>query len=139
VSDQPFFDAIEGHFPYDGPHSADKVTDAAYGISALVRYLNNATRPGRKTLEWGATVHQVLGGIHATTASLDQLFRQLGEAAERLADDPTLYDDRRSDLHPGGKTALEVSSTLTEARSVLDGLVSKLDDAHSLSSHLGNN
>ncbi len=103
--ERELLDAIRECAPYDGPHTADTVTDAAHGLSALVRYLNNATGPGnaRTTLAWAPTVHRVLEGVAAAVHGLDQLFTQLAAAMTRQATDPTLYDDRPG--RPGADTA----------------------------------
>jgi hypothetical protein len=139
MPEQDFADTIHDYFPYDGPHDRDKVVDAAYGLSGLTRYLNNATGPWNSTttLDWGATLHSTISALHATTTGFDQLLHQLSEAGQRLASDPTLYDDRRSDLHPAARTAREVALLLDEAHNALGVVTSKLGDVHSLSSHLG--
>src|SRR5262245_5748148 len=56
---------IERALPYDGPHSADAVRDAAGGVYTLVRYLNNATGPwnGETTLPLAPTVDDILSGL----------------------------------------------------------------------------
>jgi hypothetical protein len=131
-------DSIEQYLPYDGPHSADTVADAAYGLSALVRYLNNATGPrnGRTTLAWAATNDRVLGGVNAAVYGLDQLLEQLAAAMERQAQDPTLYDDRRD--RPGAHTAQAVATELREAKPLVWELARAIDQARELSYHLGN-
>ena len=131
-------DAIAECVPYDGPHSADTVTDAARGLSVLVRYLNNATGPGntRTTLKWAATAHRVLGDLGAAVHGLDQLFAQLAAATARQASDLTLYDDRRD--HPGADTARALAAELGELRRAAGGLAWSIDQARELSVHLGN-
>jgi hypothetical protein len=131
-------DAIAECVPYDGPHSADTVTDAARGLPALVRYLNNATGPGnaRTTLKWAATVHRVLGDLGAAVYGLDQLLTQLAAASTHQASDPTLYDDRRD--RPGEDTARALAAELGELRRTAGGLARSIDQARELSVHLGN-
>ena len=131
-------DAIAECVPYDGPHSADTVTDAARGLSVLVRYLNNATGPGntRTTLKWAATVHRVLGDLGAAVYGLDQLLTQLAAASTHQASDPTLYDDRRD--RPGADTARALAAELGELRRTAGGLARSIDQARELSVHLGN-
>ncbi len=130
-------DAIQECVPYDGPHSADTVADAARGLSVLVRYLNNATGPGngRTTLESATTVYRVLGGLGAAAGGLDQLFKQLAGGMDRQATDPTLYDDRRD--RPGADTAHALAALLSELRGTAGGLAWSLDQARELSAHLG--
>jgi hypothetical protein len=128
---------VEEFFPYDGPHSPERVVNAAHGVAALVRYLNNATGYP-DTLGWAATVHEVLGGIAAEVHGLDQLFRQLAAAMERQADDPTLYDDRRRDDLPAGPMARTAAEQIDLAREVAQVLAAKLDAARLLTVHLGN-
>src|ERR687887_486119 len=87
TDDRDLADVIEQHLPYDGPHTREKVLDAAHGLSALVRYMCNATQPpaSTRTLGWAATVHQALGGVRGAVYGLDPLFRQLADAMERQA------------------------------------------------------
>jgi hypothetical protein len=138
TDDRDLLDAIAASVPYDGPHDADTVVDAAHGLRALVRYLNNATGPGnaRTTLAWAATTHRVLGGIGAAAHGLDQLLVQLADAMTRQASDPTLYDDRRD--RPGAPTARAVAAQLAELRPAAGDLARRIDQARELSVHLGN-
>src|SRR5918992_2131628 len=94
---EPFHVVVGRVLPYDGPHSADTVEEAASGLPVLVRYLSNATGPwdGETTLRYAPTVDVVLGGLHAAAYGMDQLLSQLADALERHAGDPSLYDDRR--------------------------------------------
>lgn len=136
--DKDFDDLIEEHFPYDGPHSRDTVLDAARVISGLVRYLNNATGPGngQETLQYGPTVYRLLGAISNATQGLDQLLEQVTDALDRVADDLTLYDDRRGD-HTGGDTAHMAAALVEEARRTLVAPRQRLDHAWQVTSHLG--
>ncbi len=130
-------DAIEECVPYDGPHSPDTVADAARGLAALVRYLNNATGPGtgRTTLAWAPTVYRVLSGLGPAVHGLDQLLEQLAAAMTRQAKDPTVYDDRRD--RPGADTAHALATQLSELRGAASGLARGVDQAWELSAHLG--
>jgi len=125
--------------PYDGPHSADTVTDAAHRLAVLVRYLNNATGPGhgRTTLAWAATVHRVLADLAAAVHGLDQLLTQLAAAITRHTTDPGLYDDRPD--RPATDTAHALAAQLTELRHTAGDLARGIDQARELSAHLGNN
>lgn len=129
---------IEQHWRYDGPHSADQVTDAAAAVALLVRYLNNATGPGNapKTLEWAATVDRVLGCVNSFAHGLDQLLRQLADALRGQAGDPSLYDDRRD--RPGRATALAAAHRIIAARRRVGDLTRELEGARALTNHLGN-
>lgn len=130
-------DGIEEFFPYDGPHSRDRVADAAHGLSGLVRYMNNATQPSKPyTLDWAATVDRVLGGVGAAAYGLDQLFDQLSGGLERQASNPTLYDDRRD--RPGADTANHAASALGKARAAAAALADAIEEARSFTHHLGN-
>ena len=140
MSDERRFaaDGVEEFFPYDGPHCPDRVADAARGLSALVRYLNNATGPSndRVTLVWAATVHRVLCGVTTAVHGLDQLFDQLTAAMERQALDPSLYDDRRD--RRGRDTAIDVAMHIYSTRPVARALAIELERAQQLAAHLGN-
>lgn len=133
-----FSAVVEDFFPFDGPHSQDSVVGAALGAAALVRYVNNATRPGNGewTLEWAAAVYGVVGGVHAVVAGLDQLLGQLVVAVRRQAGDPSLYDDR-GDRSAAG-TAREVAESLGAARQRSRAVAAELEAARAAASHLGN-
>lgn len=128
---------VEEFFPYDGPHSRERVIDAAGGVSALVRYLNNATGYPA-TLRWASTIHYVLGGIEAAAWGLDQLLRQLAAALERQAEDPTLYDDRRRDDVVAAAVARTAADRIGQARKTTQALASQLESVRELTVHLGN-
>jgi hypothetical protein len=128
---------VEEFFPYDGPHSPERVIDAAGGVAALIRYLNNATGYP-STLRWASTIHYVLGGIEAATHGLDQLFRQLVSALEHQAADPSLYDDRRRGDLPGALIARTSAAQLDHARDIAQRLAAHLDAVRELTVHLGN-
>jgi hypothetical protein len=128
---------IERALPYDGPHSADSVRDAANGVYALVRYLNNATGPwnGETTLRLAPAVDDVLGGLHSAAYALDQLLSQLASALTRQADDPTLYDDRRD--RPAAGVAADASDRILAARDAAMALAETLTDVRARTVHLG--
>ena len=123
--------------PYDGPHSADTVLEAARGLSTLVRYLNNATRAwnGRQTLRQASVMHDVLGGVEGAVFGLDQLMAQLAVALDRLAADPTLYDDRRD--HPAAETAHDAADRVRDARDRAAAIAAGVRRARGLTVHLG--
>lgn len=130
--------AVEDLWPYDGPHSADTVTEAATAVAQLVRYLNNATQPhlADRTLQHAATIDRILGGIGSAVHGLRQLTDQLATAAEQQADNPTLYDDRRD--RPPFRTAIRLAACLQDTRSAVGTLADDIDGARRISTHLGN-
>jgi hypothetical protein len=117
---------------YDGPHTTETVTGAAAAISALTRYLANATRPD--ALPYASHVHQVLRSLTDAARSLDQVLDRLGEATARHAQDPSLYDDRPDQA--AGITAGAVLTALGVAQSELVQLTRRLDEAGDAASHL---
>jgi hypothetical protein len=137
MTERDLTEVIAEYLPYDGPHSRDTVIEAARGVSALVRYLNNATGHwnARATLKWAPTTYSILGGLSAAICGLDQLLAQLAEATEQQATNSTLYDDRHD--RPGRDTARALTSELTRTRQVVHQLRDALECSHSLSSHLG--
>ena len=128
---------IERALPYDGPHSADTVRDAAHGVYALVRYLNNATGPwnGGTTLRLAPAVDDVLGSIHSAAYALDQLLSQLADALARQSSDPTLYDDRRD--RSAAAVAEDAADQILAARDAAMAFADPLTDVRSLTVHLG--
>jgi hypothetical protein len=122
---------VEQHFPYDGPHSAHTMADAADVIAGLVRYLNNA---GWSVRLDGPSLHRVLSGLSLALQRTDQLLAQMGNAAEALADDPTLYDTRPLIL--GADTVTAVADALTEARQSI-GFRLAIEQAAQQASNLG--
>jgi hypothetical protein len=128
---------VERVFPHDGPHSADTVREAANGLSALVRYRNNATGGwnGKATLRLAPTVDAILGGLHAAAFGLHQLLSQLGEALVRQSADPSLYDDRR-DRDPAA-VAGEASDRVLAVRDAAMDLADAITEARRLTFHLG--
>lgn len=136
--DHQLADTIATELPYDGPHSRVTVLDAGESLSALTRYLNNATGPGngQLTLAWANTVYGLLGYLDSTAYGLDQLLTQLAAALERHADDATLYDDRRD--RPASDTVRTAAEQLATAREHACQLADALGQARQLAMHLGN-
>lgn len=132
-------DVIAARFPYDSPHTPDVVTEAAYALSALVRYLNNATGPGnaQQTLHWASTVDRVLGGVSGAVYGLGQLIPQLATALRTQATNPALYDDRHD--RPAAITATEAADVLHQAAVVNAELAAQIEAARVHTHHLGNN
>ncbi|MGH3484667.1 MAG: hypothetical protein ACRDPQ_15715 [Nocardioidaceae bacterium] len=123
--------------PYDGPHSADTVLEAASRLDALVRYLNNATGAwnGKQTLRQASVVHNVLGGVEGAVFGLDQLLTQLAVALDRLAADPSLYDDRSD--RPAAETAHDAADRVRDARDRAAAIAAGIGHARGLTMHLG--
>ncbi|MGH3461222.1 MAG: hypothetical protein ACRDP9_07055 [Kribbellaceae bacterium] len=134
---EPFSAVVERVLPYDGPHSADTAREAADGLSALVRYLNNATGGwnGKSTLRVAPTVDAIFGGLHATTFGLDQLLTKLAEALERQSADPTLYDDRRD--RDAAPTAANAADRVLAVRDAAMDLADAITEVRRLTFHLG--
>ena len=134
---EPFSVVVERVLPYDGPHSPDTVREAANGLSAMVRYLNNATGGwnGKTTLRLAPTVDAILGSLHGCVFGLDQLLSQLGEALVRQSSDPTLYDDRRDRQVADG--ALGAARRILAARDAAVAFADAVTDVREMSVHLG--
>lgn len=138
MTERELAEVIAERLPYDGPHSADTVKDAAESISALVRYLNNATGPGngKQTLAWANTTESIVGCLKDAMYGMDQLLTQLSGAMERQASNPGLYDDRRD--RPASDTAYAAADDLGEARQAAFAMAEALAAAQSSAAHLGN-
>ena len=137
ILSEPFSVVIDRVLPYDGPHSADTVRDAANGLSALVRYLNNATGPGtgKTTVRLAPTVDSILGGLHGVAFGLDQLLSQLADALIRQSADPSLYDDRRD--RDGAAAAVDASERVLAVRDAAIDLADAITEVRRLTVHLG--
>lgn len=129
-------EVVEVFWPYDGPHTPEKVRAAALAITGLVRYLNNATGPARTTLPYAASTHRLLSGLSGAVYHLPQLLDQLRTSIETQAGDPGLHDDRRD--RAGSQTATELTSQLEELGRATQRLAWQLSEALELSVHLGN-
>jgi len=129
-------EVVEYHWPYDGPHSPDHVVEAASALSALVRYLSNATRPGQasRTLPYAASVHGVLDGLGGAVGGVEQLLRQLIVVVRDQS--AYVYDDRGD--RPGSATAAQLVARLSRVHGAVLGLGRELVAALELSAHLGN-
>lgn len=131
-------EGIEGQVPYDGPHSPEKVTDAAHGLYALVRYMNNATFAGR-VLPTASTVDEVLGGLSAALDASDQLLRQLQDALRSGAAGEDVYDDRDSRDPEAGQEALsQLVRDIGDLRVRLSQAGDTTHVCRASSAHLGN-
>ena len=129
------YEVVESAWPYDGPHDAYNVAQAALATSQLIRYLSNATMK-RGTLQYAANAGAIIGHLSSAVARLPHLLNQLDDFVTRQAEDPSLYDDRRD--RPGAHTAIEVSEVLRSVREPLGRLIDLLNEAAQLSDHLGN-
>lgn len=131
-------DAVHVLWPYDGPYSRDSLVQAAHAFSALVRYENNATHASKGTLGNASTVDAILSGFHAAVAGTNQLVTQLAVSLLDQADNPTLYDNRRSPKHPAPETARKAAIALQEARQALQIAAEKVATAREHTDRLGN-
>lgn len=131
-------DLIEEHWPYDGPHSDDKIVDALSAAVQLVRYANNASQ---RRLRYAASVYSAASMTHSLVAGLEQLLTQLAASLRQMAaDDPDLYDDRYSDTHPASETAGLAAELLVDAGTQpVDALVRAIGQATRELVHLGHN
>ena len=135
---EPFSAMVDRVLPYDGPHSAETVREAANGLSVLVRYLNNATgawAAGKKTVLLAPTVDAIFGGLHASVFGLDQLLSQLADALVQQSADPTLYDDRRDRDAAAG--AVEAADHVLAVRDAAMTLAEAITEVRRLTFHLG--
>lgn len=138
MSEHELSEVIAERLPYDGPHSAETVTAASEALTVLVRYLNNATRQ-REALPYAATVDEVVAGVEAAVSGLDQLFSQMSRALNRHAEDPSLYDDRRSEGQEAATATVSYAKlALEEARDGVRHLAFALQAAREQTAHLGN-
>jgi hypothetical protein len=111
-------EVVAKYWPYDGPHAADTVGEAASALVELVRYLNNATWNPR-VLPHPDQVYRVLArvtsAVDSVTQTLEQLARNLEEASTRTG----LYDDRRSSKYPAAQTAVAAAAAIHQAIGLL--------------------
>lgn len=61
------YNALAAMYPVDGPHDHDRTTDAASALSALVRFLNYATRTTGGTPHPG-TLDRIVAHVEAPPA-----------------------------------------------------------------------
>lgn len=121
---------VERHWPYDGPHTNDRVAAAAEGIERLTRYMANATY---QPVTSGPALYRTLSSLNDALYHLDQALRQVADSTSTvLADDPTLFDDRHD--RPAEDTAVDVADAISEAR---QGIAGRLQRAAQMASHLG--
>lgn len=137
IMTEPFHVVVARVLPYDGPHGADTVEEAASGLPSLMRYLNNATGPGNgpTTLRSATTADAVLGGLHAAGCGQDQLLSQIADALTRHAGDPTLYDDRRD--RPAADVAREAAGRVLAIRDAAMAFADAVTEVRELTVHLG--
>lgn len=131
TDERKFADVVEEWFPYDGPHTGERVTGAAGAVSALVRYLNNATRQPVSAPD----MHDLLSGLHIATAGMDQLYRQLAEQAAAHAEDPSLRHDE-GDRELSQTTAQQAAVTLRLLPAELRVLSASINEARRHYGHL---
>jgi hypothetical protein len=127
--------AITALWPYDGPHSAESVTQAAEGISQLARYINNATQGGRR-YPYMSTVSRVAASLAITCHGLDQLLNQMKTATEDHARTGDLYDDRDPN-QSGSDTAWATAEAIEKARDAAEDLARCLTTVATDANHIG--
>ena len=138
-NDELDVEALIGTFWHrDGPHDAESIKTAALGVDELLHYLARATAPWEgNTLPNASDLYRVVGELRSGLGRLEQVLDQLFDRAGKLAEDPSLYDDRRSEVYPAGMTALAMQRALDTARAALVPLQTGLSDAHRAAGHLG--
>lgn len=127
-------DIVEQHWPYDGPHTDEKVIDALSATVQLIRYANNATH---RRMTYVASVYSAVSMVHAMVSSLEQLFEQLAGMTADMATDPDLYDDRYSADMPADQEARIAANLLGDAAEEVDQLAAVVSRANSVLVHLG--
>lgn len=126
-------DHIADLFPYDGPYSPERTAEAAAAISALVRYLNNATgKPS--AIQWSSDVARVTGNLAAATYGMRQLLTQLADLIDRFGADPGLHDGHGDDP---AATVWAAASALHEALDPLAQVATDLQRAQAAADRLG--
>lgn len=129
------YEIVEEFWPYDGARDPYFTSSAATAVAHLVRYLNNSTQYAAAVPD-GPTLGRVVSQLSGVVYGLDQLLAQLATAAERIADDPTLYD-HNAPREQGGVTARELASDLIATRYRLRDLREPIDHANQLGGTLG--
>ncbi|MGS2645059.1 hypothetical protein [Streptosporangium sp. G12] len=99
----------------DGPHGDDYTSEVAAAVSEAVRVLNHATL-SHVGVTYPSTVYDVLGRIGSSTAGLDQLLRQLGEALRRMQESGQLGDDHGDPGERLDKALSELAAARKSAR-----------------------
>lgn len=111
------FGSLDAHvivgefFPYDGPHSPEKVSQALDLVGLLLRYVNNATQY-QHALPDAQDATLTLSKLTSALSHLPQLLEQTDRALSRHAEDGTLYDDQGE--MSGQELLAEIRSHLPE-------------------------
>lgn len=123
-------------WPYDGPHSAATVTDAARAISELVRYINNATSTA-VNYPYMSKIAIVANRMAEAIYGLNQLLDQMSRAIDDHIDAGDLYDDHcpndpfagaararlaRQQTHQARIAALTVAGHLSQLGSIANSI-----------------
>ena len=127
---------VESTWHYDGPYDPETVISAAQALPRLVRYLNNATRPGKASLRYASNAYWVTSQFAAVADLLPQALGQLAHFLETHSADPSLYDDRRD--RPATQTAHEAVTELRNAVTATRQLARRLRAVCAAAEHLGN-
>lgn len=124
-------------WPYDGPHSTKTVTDAARAISALVRYINNATTT-RGRYRYMSNVASVAGSLAEAVYGVDQLLDQMSVAIDRHIAAGDLYDDRCPDNPDAGTVKADLAvNRIVQARAAASVLATQLSELASTANTIG--
>lgn len=131
---------VEQYWPYDGPHSPERLGTALAAVAELVRYSNNASQHS-KNLGYAPEGYRALGGMSRATGDMPQLFGQLATWAEQLSQDPTVrHDAWRAEpavCHQvAQETAVEAVTALRQAGALAQQLHEAVSTAQQQLSHL---
>lgn len=124
---------VAAAFPYDGPHTPERVAAAAETVGDVLRYLANATR-SRGAVPTGPDLGAVLSHLSVVGPRLAQVLQQLDIAADRIADDPTLYDDSG---RVAGVTAVSAAVACEQAAHQTTVVADLISEAHQHAARLG--
>lgn len=123
---------VEAHWPFGGPHTEESVESAAEAMCGLARYLVNAlwtVSPSAPSLR------RLLSFLVTADHRVGEVLEMLVTEAHRLAQDPTLFDERRD--RPGSQTAIEVVEHINDAQVRYSGGRGALEKAWAAASYLG--
>lgn len=131
---------VAEHWPYDGPHSPERLATALEAIAELVRYSNNASQH-QHNLGFAPQVWRTLDGMSAAAGGLPQLFSQFAAWTEELSRDSTVrHDAWRAEPamshQVAEETAAEAATALRQAGVLARQLQEAVSAARQPLSHL---
>lgn len=145
--DQPEQDvaSVLGHlWPYDRPHTPQRLQQAATALAVLTGYVANATGPANRdvSLPYAPTIYHLTGALRETLTGLHTVLQRLADRLMEQGDQARmgdgaggLYDDR-GDRSPA-TTAYRAAPHLHRAARAAIAADSELAQAHAATSHLG--